>query len=223
MLKEVLCLGLLGALLAVGGCDDAMGEDVFVPPEPTECMWPQGTVGLENGQMMAAGTTWTGFAAGETEARTVSVEEFYDCDGTHGIDALLFTTSKFNCSRCSREARELEGQIAAWRAAGLRIEVITMLINDDRGGRDPDAAACQTWVNEHGLENVWVLGDATVTFFEAGRFQTPMRAVVNPRNMQILEIVQGNTPYTMLESTAMANRPEWLPPPEMPDAGAMAE
>ena len=203
------------------GCDDtaASPPDAALPP-PTECAWPQGTVGLNNGEMMEAGLRWFGFAPGETEAREVAVEEFFDCDGTHGIDGLLFTTSKYNCSRCAREADELEAAIAAWEEQGLRIEVITMLIDNPSGERDPNEEACSTWIAEHNLENVWVVGDPTVTFFTAGRFATPMRAVVNPRNMQILEIVQGNDPYTTLEPTATANRPEWLPLPTSDDAGA---
>jgi len=206
------------------GCDDATASPPDAePPPPTECAWPSGTVGLNNGEMMEEGLRWSGFAGGEpTVFREVAVEEFYDCDGTHGIDALLFTTSKYNCSRCRREADELESEIARWREAGLRIEVITMLIDNPAGDRNPDEEACATWINEHDLENVWVVGDPTVTFFTSGRFATPMRAVVNPRNMQIMEIVQGNDPYTTLEPTALANRPEWLPLPTSDDAGASA-
>ncbi len=205
----------------VMGCDDGDRPPAeWMPPPPTECVWPEGTVGLENGQMMEAGVSWFGFAPGEETAREIRVEELYDCDGTHGIDGLLFTTSKYQCSRCAREADELEELISGWEAEGLRIEVITLLINNDSGERDPDEEACQTWINEHHLENVWVVGDPTVTFFSAGRFATPMRSVVNPRTMQIQEIVQGNDPYTTLEPTARANRPEWLPLPETPDAGA---
>ena len=204
-----------GSLLVLG-CDEdgASSAPDAAPPPPTMCEWPTGAVGLENGEVMAAaGTSWFGYGPGDTEPRTISIEEFYDCDGTHNIDALLFTTSKFNCGRCAREAQELEANIASWRAMGYRIKVITMLIDNPAGERDPNGEACGTWIDTYNLENVYVMGDPTVTFFTAGRFSTPMRAVVDPRDMTIQEIVQGSTPYTTLLPTAMRNNPDAMPIP----------
>lgn len=52
--------------------------------------------------------SWTGYRPGATEASEIHLTEFYDCEGSKGIDAILITTSKFNCPSCDLEAGELE-------------------------------------------------------------------------------------------------------------------
>ncbi len=60
-----------------------------------DCMWPAGPYGVGQGDTLPSGKSWQGYAAGSTQAGTVALADFYDCDGSRGINAVLFDTSQF--------------------------------------------------------------------------------------------------------------------------------
>jgi hypothetical protein len=75
-----------GAGTTSGGGDD---------PGPTQCEYPAGPYGVAQGQTVPPGLSWQGFAPGNASATTVTIEEFFDCDGSKGIHAVLIDTSQF--------------------------------------------------------------------------------------------------------------------------------
>ena len=64
-------------------------------PGPTECEYPAGPYGVAQGQIVPPNLTWQGFAPGSSTASTISIQDFFDCDGSRGIHAVLFDTSQF--------------------------------------------------------------------------------------------------------------------------------
>lgn len=106
---EVLALLLGSALLA--GCVEGVGSDVtedevWVPPESTtpviphmSCAYPPPeTFGHLIGETIPGNISWTGYGPGavdSSDVTEVSITEFYDCDGSKGIDAVMFETVGF--------------------------------------------------------------------------------------------------------------------------------
>jgi hypothetical protein len=59
------------------------------------CMYPAGPYGVAQGQVLPPTLKWTGYPAGGMNEGTISTQELFDCDGTKGINAILFDTSQF--------------------------------------------------------------------------------------------------------------------------------
>jgi len=62
---------------------------------PLACEYPAGPYGVGQGQTVPPNLTWQGYAPNSNSVSTIKIEDFFDCDGTRGIDAVLFDTSQF--------------------------------------------------------------------------------------------------------------------------------
>jgi hypothetical protein len=80
----------------VGG-DSGSGSSSGGPePLPTDCgAYPSGPYGVAVGSAVPPSLSWQGYAPGSDQVSTVVPDDFYDCDGTRGIDAVLLDTSQF--------------------------------------------------------------------------------------------------------------------------------
>jgi hypothetical protein len=70
------------------------GDDMGEPPPPP-CDYPTGPYGVGTGQTVPPDLAWQGYAPGSDTPTTVSIQDFFDCDGLKGIDAVLIDTSQF--------------------------------------------------------------------------------------------------------------------------------
>ncbi len=71
------------------------GGNTTTTTEPQPCEYPPGPYGVAVGQTVPPNLSWQGFTPGSDVATTVTIQDFFDCDGTRGIDAVLFDTSQF--------------------------------------------------------------------------------------------------------------------------------
>jgi len=64
---------------------------------PTNCQYPSGPYGLGYGDIVSPSLSWQGYAPGasQSQSATFTMEQFHDCDGTLGINALAIETSQF--------------------------------------------------------------------------------------------------------------------------------
>ena len=58
-------------------------------------MYPAGPYGVAQGQTVPETIQWTGTLAGDSGPSTFKLSDFFDCDGTKGIDAILVETSQY--------------------------------------------------------------------------------------------------------------------------------
>jgi hypothetical protein len=61
----------------------------------SNCMYPSGPYGVKEGDTVPSTLTWQGYRPGDSSPSTISIEEFFDCDGTKGINALMVETSQY--------------------------------------------------------------------------------------------------------------------------------
>lgn len=59
------------------------------------CVYPEGPYGVSLGKVIPKNLKWQGYLAGGNDQGTLTTEELFDCDGTKGINAILFDTSQF--------------------------------------------------------------------------------------------------------------------------------
>jgi len=80
-----------------GGASVGIGDKPM--PALLNCGWPESMdVGKAVGQTLPTGMFWEGYRAGmdpNGPPATVDIAEFFDCDGSKGVDAVVFDTSQF--------------------------------------------------------------------------------------------------------------------------------
>ncbi len=108
MVVAVTALGLVGCTTLNGNDDwsadgDSYYEDAEIinvptdvpPPKGMTCAYPQGAAhGVQVSQVIPVATGWTGLPPNEGE-RQFQLAEYFDCDGTKGVDAILISTSQY--------------------------------------------------------------------------------------------------------------------------------
>lgn len=167
--------------------DTDTGPDTPVEP----CEWPTGTAGIEIGERLPSSLAWDGFGPADTEPRSVSIEEFYDCDGRLGdLHGLLITSAARWCSWCELDASEISAAQADWAAEGLNIKVIHLVVQDD----DYSSATVETaraWRDDFELSDVYVMADPGMSMFA---MDLPSSLAVNPRTMEVVDVTAGYDP-----------------------------
>ena len=60
------------------------------------CEWPQASgYGVGQGQVVPENLSWQGFMPDSSQSATVAIADFFDCDGSRGINAIMVETSQF--------------------------------------------------------------------------------------------------------------------------------
>jgi thiol-disulfide isomerase/thioredoxin len=190
-MRTAFVLGLV--LAAIVGCSAADSSPQSVnEPTPTAknvtvCAYPEGPYGFGVGKVLPDGLTWSGLGAGGQPV-TYHSSDFLDCDGTKGINAILFDSSAEWCTACQQEARELEGIIKTnWGPNG--VAVITLMVEDNAHNPSNDVNIANKWMKNFGLSNVPVVMDPEFNFVTgmSGTIGLPFNVLVNPRDMKILK------------------------------------
>jgi hypothetical protein len=93
-----------------------------------------------------------------------------------------------------------------WKAQGLKIVWVTLLVDDPNEG-PPTAAGAKKWRDKFGLNSVHVVADPGFSMVTGSSVGTPMHTVVDPRTMKVTfkqEGFSGN--YSALTSLAQQNQ-----------------
>jgi hypothetical protein len=88
-------VGAGGMTSGAGGATASNGATSGAGASPTNCQYPAGPYGVAQGQTLPPSLSWQGYAPGGSQPVTVTVQDFFDCDGTRGIHAVLFDTAQF--------------------------------------------------------------------------------------------------------------------------------
>lgn len=59
------------------------------------CDYPEGPYGVSAGQVVPPSISWQGYLPGGTSATTIALSDYFDCDGSKGINAILIDTSQY--------------------------------------------------------------------------------------------------------------------------------
>jgi hypothetical protein len=170
----------------------------------TQCVWPEGNFGTAIGSNVRQNLSWQGYRPGEDVISDISIEEFYDCDGSKGINALLVVTSATWCGNCQAEAQQMSSKTAgSWTDVG--IQAITLMIENVEGAPATAETALE-WRDSFGLTHSPVVADPAFSFAHNGTIGLPLQIIVDPRTMTIVDSIEGYSgQHTSLESLASQN------------------
>ena len=156
---------------------------------PSACEYPPPPFGKSEGKTVSNTLKWQGYGEGATDPGTVSITDYYDCDGSKGINAVLLDTSAEWCGACVQEAGDLHNEMAAWKAKGIR--VLTLMI-EDTSQQKATVALADKWRQKFKIaDTVAVVADPAGTFLPMGSVGLPLQAILDPRTMKITKVVQG--------------------------------
>ncbi len=153
------------------------------------CPYPASPYGKAEGKTVSGALKWQGYAEGATEPSTVAISDYYDCDGSKGINAILLDTSAEWCGACIQEAGDLQKEMPAWKEKGIR--VITLMI-EDASRVKATVKLADKWRTKFKIgDTVAVVSDPNGTFLPMGSVGLPLQAIVDPRTMTITKVLQG--------------------------------
>ena len=165
---------------AVPEPDAAAPEPDAAPPE--SCAYPSGPYGVSPGAVVSSNVSWVGYRPGSNTPETISPEEFLDCDGSRGINAIYVDYVAGWCSACQQSADTLASRAAQWKAYGV---VTVSLIIETSNYNPATVSTAEWWRASFDLQDTYVLADPSQQLF-AGDY-LPYEMLINPRTMKIVD------------------------------------
>lgn len=151
---------------------------------------------------------WQGYAGDSGQATTVSVRDYYDCDGSKGVTALLLDESATWCPDCAQQEAHIAPEItSSWKSAG--VHVVT-LMNEDQQENPATLDTALSWRNEYALTEGAVCADPQWTTKLWGGATgegngLPTDVLVDPRTMRIVAIQPADLDGTV-QNLASSNQ-----------------
>jgi len=174
--------------------------------------YPTDNLGFGAGQTLAD-HTFDAFLPSAPMGQTakISLHDFYDPDGSRGINAIIVITSAEWCGACMAEASTLQGKIQqTWGSQG--VQVIEFMLEDTQMRRTPDMvqAAADRWRARFNLTDMIVGIDPSFYFATgvSGTIGLPLNDVVDPRTMNVVARTNGYGPQedTQIASLVAKNK-----------------
>ncbi len=78
-----------------GGQPTSSGGNSAEGGSSDNCEYPAGPYGVELGDILSPELAWQGLIPHADSIRTIRADNFFDCDGSLGIHALLIDTSQY--------------------------------------------------------------------------------------------------------------------------------
>jgi hypothetical protein len=201
---------LLAALLGGVPVASACSSSSSAATPASTCVYPAGPYGTAVGDVIDPSLSWQGYVEDGTQAATVGVKEYYDCDGTRGVTALLLDESATWCVNCVNEAHQIGPEEAAWESQG--VHVVTLMAQDQQ--TDPATlGTALSWRNEYALTSGAVCADPQWTLKLWGGAGPsgngfPTNILIDPRTMKIVSIqptdLQGTVQNLAASNSALS-------------------
>jgi hypothetical protein len=165
--------------------------------------YPQGPYGTATGDILAPTLTWQGYAANETTVSTLTMSDLFDCDGSKGIQAIIFDDSAGWCAACEDQAHDEASLTAQYDQLGIK--AITLLIMDaSEAAATTDTASA--WRMTYNLMDVGIYADPNFLLepTNTNTIGLPLTMIVDPRTMKIAQVLEGYASAYPLAPNAMA-------------------
>jgi len=140
------------------------------------CPYPSGPYGVDVGSVLSPTLQWQGYAPNATASSTLKITDFYDCDGTKGINAIVVLSSAQWCVACQQEAEFIPSWVAStgpiagdW--SGLGVQVVALVIQTNQN-EPATLATAEQYRTENTVTDIWVVADPAQTFPSATCWST---------------------------------------------------
>lgn len=197
---------LASLILATAACSSASGSSGGVATGP--CALPAGPYGTSVGDVVDPSLTWQGYVDDSGQTTTVRLADYFDCNGSRGVRALVIDESALWCPSCQTQAQTL-AMLAPdkWKNEGVSLLV---LMAQDQQENPATVDTALTWRNEFALTTGAVVADpAWTTKLWGGATGAgngfPTDIVIDPRTFRIVAFQPPDLAGTV-DNLAIANR-----------------
>ena len=165
--------------------------------------YPDGPYGTGVGKIVNPGLAWKGYLPNQADVSTITPADLYDCDGSKGIDAIVFDVAAQWCAACQSQAANQPQLFTQYDQLG--IHVVTLVVQDASSAPATTATA-QAWKQQYGLTDITVAADPGFSFapLNQSSVSLPVTIVVDPRTMKIMQVNQGYVAAYPLQPDAEA-------------------
>jgi len=166
-------------------------DPVITVPTPSQPLtYPEGPYGKTAGSVMSQ-LSWDGYRDGAGDWTKIDLIDYYDPDGSKGIKVILVEMSALWCGVCRSEAGRLAPIYdAEWKAKGARFITLIVQGNTKTPATEPDV---DSWIKTFKCTYDVVL-DPSMSIATGGSIGLPYNVIVDPRDMTIYKVVQGDGP-----------------------------
>jgi len=167
-------------------------EDTDPPPEadpPPSTEYPSGPYGKSVGATFP-NLSWSGYKDSAGAWTTITMNDYFDPDGSKGVRAVLIEMSAVWCGVCQSEAARFSPTYSSWKSKGARFATL-MVQNLSRG--PATQADVDLWVSK--FKTSWdVVADPAMSLAPptGGSIGLPYNIILDPRTMKIVQIIQGD-------------------------------
>jgi len=194
--------------LAAAGCSSGSGNGSAGGASGTACTLPSGPYGTNAGDVIDPNLEWQGYVNDSGQTTTVHLRDYYDCDGSRGVRALVIDESALWCPSCQSQAQTLAMLTPGkWKSEGA---VLLVLMAQDQQENPATVDTALTWRNEFALTTGAVVSDpAWTTKLWNGATGAgngfPTDIVIDPRTLRIVAFQPADLSGTV-DNLAIANR-----------------
>jgi len=167
------------------------------------CEYPAQGFGATPGTIVRPDLSWQGFAPNASTITAIAAKDFFDCDGSKGINAIVFDVSAEWCPACQSEAADMPKLFSQYDALGIK--VVTLLIQD-AANAPATVETITRWKQKYALTDVFVCADPSFSFQPSaqGSIALPLVLIVDPKTMTIVKSKQGYIAHYPLSPDADA-------------------
>lgn len=178
----------------------------------TACTYPEGVYGKQLGDIVSPSLVWDGYLEDATDVSQVSeisIKDYFDCDGSKKINALLVLESATWCPVCEGEAKDAYSQMTTpngWADKGIR--VLTLMVQN-LSGQAATTDTAYDWKQELQPTGIAVAADPGMSLAipdQMGGVGLPYIVVIDPRTMEVVLSQSGSSGnHNELEALAAKN------------------
>lgn len=201
-MRRDLFTGLLPALLLSSACSSSnppnavpatdTGTTEDVATQPAALTYPEGPYGLARGNVFP-NLQFKGYRDGKGEWTDIRMLDYYDPDGSRGINAIYITVSAEWCPVCKEDAKVLpDWYTTHYKPRGARF--ITSIL--ETGDRKPATkAAVDAWVSLY-KPNFDIVADPDAETFPDSFTALPVNFEIDPRTMTVFRVFNNGAEFT---------------------------
>jgi hypothetical protein len=184
---------------SAGGPDDdsaATPDDTSPPPPQTIDGYPVGPYGLAVGQVFP-NITLQGYVGGVAPWTTITTKDYFDVDGSKGINGLMITIAAPWCAGCTAEGASLPNLYRTkYQPLGARFLAAVV---QDAASHPATRATVDAWIasykTSYDIAADPDLATVRTDSSSSGSLALPYDYVIDPRTMRIAAIDSGIASY----------------------------
>lgn len=171
---------------------EAGATEMDTAAQPAALTYPDGPYGLARGNVFP-NLQFKGYRNGKGAWTDIHMLDYYDPDGSRGVNAIYIAVSAEWCPVCKEDAKVFPGWYEShYKPRGARF-MTSIIETSDR--KPATKAAVDLWVSAY-APNFDIVADPDALTFPETFTALPVNFLINPRTMVIFRVFNNGSDFT---------------------------